>query len=372
MANNRIESIDGVKGLCGIWVVLAHYLMAFAGFGFIGFECGIAPADKAEYYFQYFPYSILTNGSWPLYIFFAIISFIPALRFFQNGTTDHIQRQITVRYFRLFFPAAGSILFALLVWKSCGFFNQPVAEILNNNWDRAFYNLTPTLWDALTRAVYTAPFLGDDDYCSVLWCLHLILYGSFFSYLVIWGTGMLKRRYFVYAALFLLTFAAPLYTAFLAGIVAADIIVLLNKKNIVLPAWASVLLLIAGFAIGNYPEVWLSNITVYTLYGIGSFAVLIPCCNSPWLQKILSIPFLKKAGEYSFTLILTHFTVMFSFSAWLFIKLHNCGVSYGWKLAIVFLTAIPVNILVGVLFRHLIEKPAGKLTDWIYRKLASD
>ena len=122
MKNGRIESIDGLKGICGIWVVVFHYLLAYASFGYIGWESGVAAADRSEYYFRYFPYSILSNGSWPLYIFFAIIAFIPAYICFRKETFDNLGRQTVIRYFRLLFPTAGCILFSLLVWKSGGFF----------------------------------------------------------------------------------------------------------------------------------------------------------------------------------------------------------------------------------------------------------
>ena len=367
MKNGRIESIDGLKGICGIWVVVFHYLLAYASFGYIGWESGVAAADRSEYYFRYFPYSILSNGSWPLYIFFAIIAFIPAYICFRKETFDNIGRQTVIRYFRLLFPTAGCILFSLLVWKSGGFFNQQLGALLNNNWDKAFYTAESSLWNAFSCAVYKTPFEGNSDFCSVLWCMNLILFGSYFSYLTILGTARLKKRYLIYAGLFLLTFASPSYTAFLAGIAAADIVILLQKKDIVLPGWLNILLLIFGVAVGNFPEVWLGKISVFTAYGIGAFLVLIPCCNSIRINKILSNRFLVKAGQYSFTSVLTHFTVMMSFSAWLFCKLNSSGINYAWNLVIVFLTAVPVNWIISVVFYHIVEKPSAKLTDWIYR-----
>ncbi|WP_133245162.1 hypothetical protein [Victivallis vadensis] len=120
----RIIYIDGLKGLCGIWVCLFHYLLAFASFGYIGWESGVADADKAAYYFRYFPYSILTNGSFPLYIFFALIGFIPALHFFQTGSADGIRRQAVMRYFRLMPPVLACALIASVVYLTSGFF-QP-------------------------------------------------------------------------------------------------------------------------------------------------------------------------------------------------------------------------------------------------------
>ena len=162
MKSARIESIDGLKGLCGIWIVIFHYLLAYAAFGYIGWESGVAASDRTEWYFRYFPYSVLSNGSWPLYIFFAIIAFIPAFIFFQKGTFDNLRRQVTIRYFRLFFPVAGCILFALLVWKAGGFFSQSLGNLLNNNWDKAFYTTVPSLKNALYCVYSAKPFAQAD------------------------------------------------------------------------------------------------------------------------------------------------------------------------------------------------------------------
>lgn len=154
-------------------------------------------------------------------------------------------------------------------------FQSGAGKLLNNNWDKAFYTAEPSIADALYCAVYKTPFTGNSDYCSVLWCMNLILYGSYFSYLAIMGSAMLKKRYLIYGGLFLLTFAAPAYTAFLGGIVAADIVVALNKRNITLPNYLNLLLLAGGVVIGNFPEVWLGKVSVFTVYGIGAFMVLI-------------------------------------------------------------------------------------------------
>ena len=178
----RIIYIDGLKGLCGIWVCLFHYLLAFASFGYIGWESGVADADKAAYYFRYFPYSILTNGSFPLYIFFALIGFIPALHFFQTGSADGIRRQAVMRYFRLMPPVLACALIASVVYLTSGFFSQEVGALLDNNWDRAFYVVPLSLTGAFANGIFYALWNGNCDYCSVLWCMNVIIFGSFLWY----------------------------------------------------------------------------------------------------------------------------------------------------------------------------------------------
>jgi peptidoglycan/LPS O-acetylase OafA/YrhL len=63
--NDRIEFADGLRAICSILIVILHYMLAFAPLGFVGFQYAIDPAavDRTEFYFRYFPYSILTNNA---------------------------------------------------------------------------------------------------------------------------------------------------------------------------------------------------------------------------------------------------------------------------------------------------------------------
>ena len=73
----RLNYIDGLKGWCAASVCILHFLLMFEIGGFIGWKCmPEAALNPFGYYFEWFPYSVLTNNSFPLYIFFALISFI--------------------------------------------------------------------------------------------------------------------------------------------------------------------------------------------------------------------------------------------------------------------------------------------------------
>lgn len=367
----RIIYIDGLKGLCGIWVCLFHYLLAFASFGYIGWESGVADADKAAYYFRYFPYSILTNGSFPLYIFFALIGFIPALHFFQTGSADGIRRQAVMRYFRLMPPVLACTLIASVVYLTSVFFSQEVGALLDNNWDRAFYVVPLSLTGAFANGIFYALWNGNCDYCSVLWCMNVIIFGSYLSYGILLFFGSFQRRFWLYGGLFLLSFAVPMYTAFLGGIVAADLVVIHSGR----PAAESRgwLLLSAGMVVGNFPEVWLpSGITVFSAYGIGAFLLLLGCSESRSIQSWLEKRWLVRAGVLSFALILIHFTLLMSLSAWMFLKLCAIGISYGWALTATVVLSVPVVWLAALVFESLIERPTERFSHWLFRKITGE
>ena len=89
---SHIKYIDGLKGFSAIWVTLVHYFLAFMPIGYIGWECGVADSDKATTFFSNLPISIFSNSSFPLYTFFVLISFIPALIFFKKLDRQSILR----------------------------------------------------------------------------------------------------------------------------------------------------------------------------------------------------------------------------------------------------------------------------------------
>ncbi|MDR0822809.1 MAG: hypothetical protein LBN20_03395 [Endomicrobium sp.] len=46
----RIEYVDGLKGISSLFVVLLHFLLAFAPLGFIGYQYAIAPSAAVNTY----------------------------------------------------------------------------------------------------------------------------------------------------------------------------------------------------------------------------------------------------------------------------------------------------------------------------------
>ena len=121
----RLNYVDGLKGLCAIYVCIAHFLLMFMIDGFIGWKClPEAALNPLEYYFEWFPYSIITNNSLPLYTFFALISFIISYTFLKNNNEDKLKQNIIMRYFR-FLPLVLISCFAALQQTSSSLMHIP-------------------------------------------------------------------------------------------------------------------------------------------------------------------------------------------------------------------------------------------------------
>jgi peptidoglycan/LPS O-acetylase OafA/YrhL len=219
------------------------------------------------------------------------------------------------------------------------------------------------------NGVFSTLFSGNADYCSVLWCMNVIFFGSYLSYGVLLFFGALRRRFLFYILLFLLSFAAPMYTAFLGGIVAADIVA--SRPAPGKSSAGGALLALLGLLVGIFPSVWLpSPMHIFTLYGISCCLLLVGIGQTAFLRKMLCNRLLVYSGEISFGLILTHFTVLMSFSAWIFYTLHNTGMAYGAVLALTLATAVPVCAVLAILFKRFIERPTELFVKWIYRSVS--
>lgn len=362
MSKSRIYWIDGLKGLCSVWIVVFHYLLAFKPDGFVGWNCIPAEAEKTAYYFQYFPYSLLTNGPFILYTFFALIAFIPAYQYYCNHDKSRIQHQAKVRYFRLV-PATLvlcllSVAFSRLNWYTA---SMAGAE-LENPW---LSNIVPEMtWLGGVYAGLIGAFINGSQYVCVLWCMHYIFLGSYFTYAVILLFGDSKNRVPVYAALLIFGVSVPWTVAFTAGIAAADLMV--HKKPWKKEGLIGVGLILLGLMIGKFPPVllpaWLSADVVN---GIGNFFFVVGIGANAKITSFLEKKPLRRLGEYSFSLMLAHSFVLLSGSAFMFLTLKHAGLENGWNLLLCLIAGLPAIALAT----FAVEKIIGKITVWLNKRL---
>lgn len=363
----RIESIDGLKGLSAVWVLVFHYLLAFAPFGAIGFGFGLTTdAEKYNVYFDNFPFSVFTNTPFVLYVFFALIAFIPALRFWQKGDGDFLAKQMVTRYFRLMPATLASALLGFAGYYCFRDIHLQFNEIVGNPWMKALYYPDLSFCGAVCAGVYDSLFHGDSTYGSVLWCMQTVLVGSYLTYAVLLMFGKLRNRWLIYLPLLALTLLLPIVTAFLGGIVAADFSVNAAKEK--KREWLALLLVLLGFVIGNFPRVlyagWADK---GTFLGIGVFVFLLGFVRSSVMNKLFSCRFMKHLGTISFGIILVHFPVLLYFSTWMYMQLDAAGVGYACNVVLTTLAALPIVYALSLLFYYAVEVPGGKLCNLIFK-----
>lgn len=370
MEKKQIGWINGFKGLASLWVVIVHYLLGFAPFGYVGWNCIPQETEKYAYYFRYFPYSILTNGSYPLYIFFALIAFIPSYFFFKTQKTESIKKQALTRYFRLMPYVLFSCLISFALYRFGLYRNEALGALLGCTWDtHIFDGAVFTLKNLLQESLF-GTFLHGTQYVSALWCMDLIFIGSYLSYAILLLFGQTRRRIPVYCVLSALLYMQPAYLSFLAGIIAADCMAAREKSGAVFkhPLAVSLCLVIGGLVIGNIPPVLLPKlIPVEVPYAIGTLLALLGMAEPSALSRALEISPLQKLGKYSFTLIVTHMLIEFSFSAWMFVKLMQSGISFAFSFLLTVLASFPLIALLTFAFEKCTAPVTKKLSALIVK-----
>lgn len=369
---NHIKYIDGLKGLSAIWVTLAHYVLAFIPIGYIGWGSGIVDSDKKATYIDNLPFSIFTNSSFPLYTFFALIAFITTLAFFNKGGGKFLAKQAVKRYFRLMFPTLWCTMICYILLASGLMFNGELGKLASSHWSSVFYQDGYSIVEACKSAYYTAFIYGDGYYCSILWCMNVIFIGSYMTYAVLAIFGKSRYRWMIYAIIFLLCVKVRGdYTAFVVGIVSADVIGMLEKSPI--SNKLAMILIVIGLFVGNFvPTFCLPKwLHISVIYSIGNFFFLIGISQCIQAKRFFEGDILRKVGKYSFPLILIHFPIMMSFSAWVFVELQGLDFNFATSTIISWILSVPILIISTRLFYLLAELPTESLANKIWQKIIS-
>ena len=361
----RLNYIDGLKGWCAVSVCILHFLLMFMIDGYIGWKCmPEAAVDSFGYYFKWFPYSVLTNNSFPLYIFFALIAFIVSYTFLKNKNDDKLKQKIVMRYFR-FLPLVLISCFAsylLLTFKLC-----PLEEFYNiagNTWGYARLEESYTFLDVLKIGFFTSFFEGT-QLVSPFWCLHYIFLGSLLSFIMmLLYTKIDNKAFFFASAILIFYFVDQNYLAFIVGLIAG---ILANKEYSMSKAKGA-LLVAVGCVLGLFPPVLLpSFINAVALYAIGAGFVIVGthCCFSN--NRLLCNKFAEFLGKESLALIVWQFLILQSLNIFLYNSLHGTGMTDTVNIVINFV----VNAGLSLLLTLVSAKTITPLTNYTCNKVRS-
>ena len=360
----RLNYIDGLKGWCAVSVCILHFLLMFAIGGFIGWKClPEAALNPFAYYFKWFPYSIFTNNSFPLYIFFALISFIVSYTFLKNKNEDKLKRKIVMRYFR-FLPLVligCFVAYLLLAFKLC-----PLEEFYNitgNTWGFARLEESYTFFDMLKIGFFTSFFEGT-QLVSPFWCLHYLFLGSMLSFILMLLYTKVGNKIFFGSAILLFYFADQNYLAFIVGLIAG----IIANKEYSLSKGKGALLVIAGCVLGLFPPVLLpSFINAVTLYALGAGLVIVGIHCSFSDNRLLCNKFAEFCGKESLALIVWQMLVLQSLNIFLYNRFYSVGMSDPMNIAINFV----INMGVSFFLAWVSSKTVTPLTNYTCNQVSA-
>lgn len=361
----RLHYIDGLKGWCALSVCILHFLLMFVINGYIGWKClPEAALNPAEYYLKWFPYSILSNNSFPLYIFFALISFLACYSFLKNRNEDMMKKKIIMRYFR-FLPLAliaCLVAYLLLAFELCPL--QEFYDITGNTWGYARLEESYSFFEALKIGFFTAFFQGT-QLVSPFWCLHYIFLGSMLSFVIMMLYTRLNNKVFFFSFLILLFyFEDQNYLSFIVGVIAA----IIAAKELPMSKTSGVLFVFFGCFLGLFPPVFLPNfINITTFYAVGAGFILMGthCCFSN--HRLLCNRFLEFLGKESLSAIVWQFLIMQSLNIFIYNSFYKIGMDNFLNIAINFV----VNMGASLFLTWLSSKTITPLTNYMCAQVST-
>ena len=226
------------------------------------------------------------------------------------------------------------------------FRNQEVAALSGAAWLGQFWQWVPTAGQAVFDGLFGVMMQGESRYNPVLWTMVIEWRGSLLVLGLLALVGGRSWRLALYAALalgFTLGRLNFYYVAFLLGLSLHDV----YRRN-----WAARLstsarrlviagLLLAAAVSAGHPQIyyrasqagtfatWLRlpgvspDRTVQFYHTLGAVALLAAVLLSARLRRLVAVPWLRRVGKRAFSLYITHFLMLGSGSAWLFLWLRG-------------------------------------------------
>ena len=359
----RLNYIDGLKGWCAVSICIMHFLLMFGIDGFIGWSCLPEAAQHPfEYYFKWFPYSIITNNSFPLYIFFALISFIVSYTFLKNKNEDKLKQKIVMRYFRLM-PLV--LIACIVTYLFLEFKLFPLNEFYNttgNTWGLALIQNEFTFPEALKIGLFTT-FFERTHLVSPFWCMFYIFLGSQLSFIMLLIYTKIKNKVFFFGSAIVMFFIVDqTYLSFIIGLIAG----IIAAEEHSLSKTKGALLVLAGCIFGLFPPVLLpSFINIVTLYAIGAGFVIVGIHCSFSNNPLLCNKFAEFLGKESLALIVWQMLVLQSLNIFIYNYFHTTGMSEPMNIAINFV----VNIGVSLFITWVSAKTITPLTNYTVKRV---
>ena len=366
--SSRLLYLDGLRGWMALIVVLSHLSRTLL---LDPSQLSTHGGEWLFFWLKWTPLGVATDGIQAVYVFFVIsgvaLSY-PVLRAANPGRT--LATMALYRYPRLTVPVLASCLLLWLLLASGALPTQAVAEHrADPAWWSQLYAFSADFLAMLKFALwntYLPGFPSSESWNVVLWTMPVELPGSFLIFAMLAFIRWRWLRLALAATVAVQNVGTAFYgyfVGFLAGYMIAELLVAAERRDdlrrelagatsagrIYLAAAlvCSICLQAATFGRSQADYMLAMNL-------IAVLVVLGVVLTAP-ARRRLSHPVSQFLGRISFGLYLTHFTVICSFSAALYLATVDAW-PYGWVVAVVLGLSLPVALAVGYGFTLIIEE----------------
>lgn len=389
-SERKLFYLDGIRGLAAFAVVISHYIQVFYPAALNG-----NPQQahfKWDIWYGHSPVNLFYNGQFAVCMFFVLSGYVLSVKMFDKELNSENYQQLLQssairRYIRLAVPAAASVLLVYLAIITNAFYLQDIWGATWTDMKKNYYDLDTNVYTVIKAALFD-PFFRFEahPYNPVLWTMSYELLGSFLIFGFLACFGRVKKRWIVYVVLSI-AFIQTYFIAFLWGMLLADLL----KHKWVHSKTTAILVLMMGIYLGSAPytsligtmyepiEVWTKNINSWFQFNIdprllartlGSALILFALLRLKALQHVFGWKPFVYLGQISFSLYLIHFTLLNTFSAFLFSRVMD-HFSYNLAYAITFMVSMVPLFILSHYYMKYIDQGALKLARKVENKMTS-
>jgi peptidoglycan/LPS O-acetylase OafA/YrhL len=369
----KLNYLEGLRGVAALIVVFHHLGYTFSvkfAYQLLDFLKVHTHSSTISYLVHYLV-SFMLDGKLAVYIFWFMSGYVISIKLFTTNNDNYLVGGFVKRYFRLAFPALGSVLFAFILFYFGMMYNNELAEVFGkgykNGWLGSFYDFTPNFLLAIKSGLWDTFFAFNrtSSYNEVLWTMNPELYGSIFCFFLYAIIRNNKYRHGIYLVITLGSFLLGNYwvTSFLLGFLLCDVEYnssytpkfLANALSTLFQyKYLNLALFMGLILVGGMP-----NYYGYFDLIISSLIVII-IMKTQVLQTFFEHKVIVYLGKISFSLYLVHLPIICSFTCFLYLKL---PMSHLPKVLIVSAMTIIVSIIVAHFFTNHIDGNGVRLSN---------
>ena len=379
MRTEKLEYLNGLKGIGCVAVFLTHFVYAFY-YGMYHYD----PASchlpgNFDIVIGKSPLNVLFNGNTAVRLFLILSGYLLCRSFFLTGEKGRLAKSAKKRYVRLM-PTVLAINVLIYLAMKLGLYQNGAAAVLagSEEWFAGFNSFSPSLTGMLKESLYGCFLFGTNDYNGVLWTLQILFLGAYVDYVLAALVGGKKYRWIVYAVVAVVLLRTDFLGIFLGYVLCDFMHTAWNWKEWICSCkWINWLLFVVGLYFMCYPSagygyegtLWgilpFVFVNYYHIFGVLCFVFAV--LNLQPVQWFLSRKVFLYMGRISYSLYLIHFLVIATFGAWFLLAVEPVlGYNLTCVLNLILISAITVGL--SELSVRYVEPLSGKLTAWLERK----
>lgn len=388
-AGKKDLSLEGLRGLASLTVVIGHFTFVF--FPFLGTVFTPIPGAVPRYGFEnwliYPPFSLAFSAEAAVCVFFVMSGYVLTTKYYASGAETEIQTAAAKRYVRLVLPTFASIMFAWALWKVGAIISAQAIELGLAGWAPVWWGTPYSFLGAAWNGLAGAPLFGDPMLNPPTWSIGVELLGSImlFSLIALFGKrpvlfllwGLFLADFFAYRAA-----TALYYFAFIAGALLNLAAPWLRSRQGV--SAALVVIGLIGYAFNWSPAFdWLRAVPLPNfeklgpnLQGnarmfwnmVGAIALTAGVLGCHPVNAFLSIRPLAFLGRISFSMYLLHAPILMSVALGMVKYAKAAGLPHGVAILIAFAVYIPTVIAIATVFFRTVDAPSIRLATLVTKK----